>query len=293
MSKRRILICGARGMLAQDVLSVFEEANFSFITSDLNGEGLDCALNICDLEACSKVLQEYRPEWILNLAAYTAVDQAEVEPQLAFEVNARGVSNLALAAGQNNCAVAHISSDYVFGHAGLPQVGEVIAEDMQHSPCGIYGLSKSYGDQLLSGILPDSHLIIRTSWLHGKHGANFVDTMLRLGKERDELSIVSDQYGSPTWTGWLAIVIRSLIEKNSRGVFHSSSRGGITWFDFAKEIFLQAGLNVSLSKQSTQELGRPAERPAYSVMDVSKLEKHLGRSCWDWRDCVKGHLESL
>ncbi len=249
------------------------------------------ALDITDEKAAKKAIQSAKPNWIVNCAAYTQVDNAEKEYDAAFNVNAAAVGSLARIAREARIPMMHISTDYVFGGAKAgSEHRSPIAEDAPLSPCGIYGQSKRFGEDLLQSILPEQHLLVRTSWLHGIHGPNFIDTMLRLAGEKTSLKVVNDQHGSPTWTGWLASTLVKLLAKNARGVYHASSRGNITWFDFAKEIFHQAQLPMEILPQTSAELNRPAPRPPYSVLDVTKIERALGEVCISWQECIAQHL---
>lgn len=226
-----------------------------------------------------------RPDWIVNCAGYTAVDRAEGDAERVFAINAAGPENLARAARRHGARLLHISSDYVFSGGSTPY-----PEDHPPAPCGVYGRSKHAGDVAVLRELPDAHLIVRPSWLHGLHGPNFVDAILRQADAGGPLRVVDDQVGSPTWARWLAGVLVRLIDRNARGVYHATSRGNISWFEFAREIVRLAGIGVAVEPQSTAELARPAPRPAYSTLDVTKLEALLGEPCPSWRDGLREHL---
>ena len=298
----KILITGSEGMLAADFISAFSQSLDEIVLSDIAESSKRdlpyLKANIVDKQSIENLFNQIRPDVVVNTAAYTAVDKAEEERWAAFSVNALGPANLASAVRtevQNGrtCKLVHISSDYVFGSATGGIGKSPFSEEDTYNPCGIYGMSKCLGDQHIAEIIPNQHLILRTSWLHGKHGPNFLETMLKLGKDRDKLSIVSDQIGSPTWTSWLAEVGCQLIESDANGIFHCSSEGELSWYDFAEEIFSQANITIDLHKQTTQELGRPAERPHYSVMSKSKLSNTIGCPPINWKDCIKNHLASL
>lgn len=295
LAGRNILLTGAAGMLAGHLIPQLAAAEAGLVLTDVvtstrNGRTI-LPLNLTNPAAVKDAVSEIRPHWIINCAAYTKVDEAETAQEAAFAVNGNGPANLASAAKKAGARLLHISTDYVFGGTGAdPNRTEPYREDDTPSPCGVYGQSKRFGDELVQSTLPDQSLIVRTSWLHGIHGPNFIDTILRLGKEREELSVVNDQIGSPTWADWLSSVIVELVARDARGLYHAASRGNISWFEFAKEICSQAGLPVVIKPQSTQELGRPAPRPAFSTLDVSKLEAFLGRECISWKDCVRAHL---
>lgn len=293
LSERRVLIFGARGMLAADLIPRARQRFAEVLLSDIRSDEATGVIG-ADISEPGQVrdfLNQVRPDVVINCAAYTAVDKAETEYSLAFAVNAEAVGHIARAAKDIGALMVHISTDYVFG--GRPrgrELREPYREDDVLAPCGIYGQSKRYGEDLLQHILPNQSLLVRTSWLHGVHGPNFIDTMLRIGSERSSLKVVNDQFGSPTWTGWLSDTLIRMLQREARGVFHASSRGGISWFDFAREIFRQSGMPIEVLPQTTEELNRPAPRPAYSVLDVTKLERLLGEVCMSWQDCVRHHL---
>jgi dTDP-4-dehydrorhamnose reductase len=251
-------------------------------------------LDITDAEAVYQVVSETAPHWIVNCAAFTAVDDAEAKQELAFAVNAEGPRVLAQTAKSLGTRLLHISTDYVLG--GDLQYGESrepYTENAVPRPCGVYGSSKLAGERAIHEILPESSLIVRTSWLHGVHGPNFINTMLRLSAEREEIKVVNDQRGSPTWAGWLSTVMIRLMERDARGIYHASSRGNITWYDFAKEVFRQAGKSVRVLPQTSKELGRPAPRPAYSTFSLAKLESFLGEPCISFQEGIQRHLSRL
>ncbi len=298
---KNILIVGAHGMLATDCVKLFSAENASLYLADLKDEAPELwpslpyfQVDLSDSRSVAKLLASANVDWIVNCAAFTAVDLAETEQETAFAVNENGVENLASEAAVKGVKVCHISTDYVFGGSALKRVHNTpFSEDDDTAPCGVYGKSKFAGEQKLRRLLPESHLILRTSWLFGRGGPNFVATMIKLGKELEEIKVVNDQTGSPTWTGWLAEVIRDLVAQGVTGTFHASSDGNITWHDFAAEIFSRTGSSIKLSSQSTEQMGRPAPRPVFSTMDTSKLEKVLGRECPSWKSTLKDYLKEV
>jgi dTDP-4-dehydrorhamnose reductase len=298
VNSETILLTGALGMLGQDLAAELKSTGARFISADMRDDpGKQITtLDITDSAAVEKIVAQVSPSWIINCAAYTDVDKAEANYQTAFLVNTVGTANLALAARVNNCRLLHVSTDYVYG-GGIVQKDSQqrtpYREDSPLAPCGIYGLSKRFGDEFALHILPQACLIVRTSWLYGQHGPNFVHTMLRLGHEKTEIKVVNDQIGSPTWSRWLAQVLVQLVERKAQGIFHASSHGNISWFDFAREIFTQAGMTTKVDPQSTAELNRPAPRPPYSTLDVAKLEGFLGIRCPDWKESLRGHLREI
>ena len=270
-----ILVVGAQGMLGSDLMEV------------LSGEvrGVDMAeIDITSLESTRRVLLTLKPAIVVNAAAYTDVDGCETNRELAMQVNGEGVAHLALAALEIGAKLVHISTDYVFdGNKAAPWL-----EDDPTSPLSIYGESKLAGE-LNARIVPD-HLIVRTQWLYGLHGKNFVETMLRLAGERNELAVVDDQIGSPTWTVDLGLAIAALIQAECRGTYHAANGGFCTWNEFARAIFEETGHNVQVNGMSTQELGRPATRPLYSVLDCGKLVHDTGVQPEPWREALRKYL---
>lgn len=293
ISGQRVLVLGAGGMLAGDVVPQLRARKAELFLADIrpgNRQNIEIvAADLTNVKATQKLVADTKPNWIVNCAAYTAVDQQEGSYDLAFAVNSQGPFHLAEAAGKHGAKLLHLSTDYVFGRLGN-NGKQPWKEDDEVHPCGIYGHSKFYGEELVRRVLPDDHLIVRTAWLHGLEGANFVHTMLRIGREQGKVKVVDDQIGSPTWAWWLGQVLIDLMERDARGTFHATSRGNISWFDFAREIFDQAGIQVELARQTTEELRRPAPRPSYSTLALEKLEAFLGRPCQTWQEGVKGHL---
>jgi dTDP-4-dehydrorhamnose reductase len=297
---KKVVVVGALGMLGRDLVPVLSASGvevFAFDARDaVDSLGFNCArMDITKKDLLRDQLALISPEAVINCAAYTNVDQAETEYNAAFSINGFGVENLALACRAVDALLVHISTDYVFGGmcAKTPGLDSPFSEESEVCPCGLYGYSKYLGEVLLRSVIPDNHLIVRTSWLHGRYGNNFVHTMLRLGRERSEIKVVDDQLGSPTFTVWLAQCLCRLLKGGARGTFHASSRGGISWHAFAKEIFLLSGMKVNVLTQTSAELNRPAPRPPYSTLDVSRLEDALGESAPSWRDGLINHLRLL
>lgn len=282
----KFVVTGACGMLGREFVEKARAITNDVVLVDIASsfDDVQC-LDIVDLLSVETFLSHIHPDIVVNCAAYTKVDLAETEQELAFAVNSVGPANLARACKKNGIKLVHISSDYVYGGGQDWKSISAIPwkENDVLSPKGIYAHSKRFGDELIESIIPDSHLIVRTSWLYGRYGKNFVHTMLELAKEKSELRVVSDQVGSPTEAKWLADTILKLIKQNASGVFNASSRGNISWFDFASKIMSFSGHATKIVAVSSEEFKRPAPRPSYSTMDVSKLERALGESCplWD------------
>ena len=292
-----ILVVGAKGMLAGDLVPVLAQRGAALVLADMVESNLGSVpifkLDITNRNQVTNFLQVHKPQVIVNCAAYTAVDKAEDDIETAFNVNAIGPGYLAREAKELGSILVHISSDYIFGgDRYLDRKEKPYKEDEIPSPCGIYGHSKRLGDELILATIPESSIIVRTSWLHGVNGPNFVDTIAKLGKERDELRVVDDQVGSPTWTGWLSETIAKLLEKDARGVFLASSCGNISWFEFAKGIVETSGGKANVLPQSTAVLGRKARRPFFSTLDTTKLENFLGEKCMSWKDDLSAHLKA-
>jgi dTDP-4-dehydrorhamnose reductase len=254
LTVKRILITGASGMLGRDVQDVLGARPFTALSR--------AQLDILDLAAVGRAISGH--DVVINCAAYTAVDDAETHESDAFAINAEGAHNLALAARNAGASVIHISTDYVFnGQATTPY-----GEDDERDPLGAYGRTKAAGEELILEAHPAGSVIVRTAWLYGQHGPNFVATMLRLAGERETLAVVDDQRGQPTWTRDLAHKLIEIIDADiTSGIFHGTSSGETTWFGFAREIFSQAGLNPErVQPTDSASFMRPAPRPTYSVL---------------------------
>lgn len=226
-----------------------------------------------------RVISDVKPDYVIHCAAYTNVDKAEEEPETAELVNAKSAEYIAKACNSNNAVMIYISTDYVFdGTKKTPYV-----PDDTTNPTGAYGLSKLHGEEAVRKFCP-AHYIIRTSWLYGHHGKNFVETMISLA-EKTELKVVDDQVGCPTWTVDLSDAIISFIDEEPPfGTYHACGAGSTSWYGFAKEIFDLMSLNVKLIPCVTEEFPRPAKRPAYSVMDNEGLLR-------DWKQALQEYIE--
>lgn len=271
-----ILVVGANGMLGRDMMALIGDA--------ARGVDID-EIDITSLESTERIIRTLKPETVINCAAYTDVDGCETNVETAMQVNGEGVAHLAMASREIGARLVHVSTDYVFdGGKGSPYV-----EDDAPCPLGVYGESKLAGE-MNAAFNPD-HLIVRTQWLYGLHGKNFVETMLRLAVEKDELSVVDDQIGSPTWTVDLALAIAALLKTGHRGIYHAANSGYCSWNEFAQAIFQEAGLSVKVKGMTTEQLNRPARRPLYSTLDCSKLEQDAGFRPQPWRTALKKYLQ--
>lgn len=284
----RILISGAGGMLARAVRENFSRDNLLFLTDVAE-------MNILDPAAIESTFAAAKPELLLNCAAYTAVDKAEEDEDFARALNARGPANLAAQCARAGIPMVHISTDFVFfGDGSHP-----MREDDPTDPRGVYAVTKREGELAIeqSGC---EYLIVRTAWLYGKGGKNFPDTMLKLAATKDELMVVNDQKGSPTYTVDLAQGLRELIEARARGYVHFTNHGACTWYDLAcaaveegrKLGLLSPDRNPEMKPCTTEEFPRPAPRPAYSVMCTDKFREITGHYPPEWREALVRYLKS-
>lgn len=276
----KILITGADGQLGNEIKNIFVEHElYAF-----NREQLD----ITDAVSIEKTLDLINPDLIINCAAFTNVDACETEIEKAFLVNAEGPGNIALECKKRGIILVHISTDYIFdGTKDVPY-----NETDKPNPQSVYGKSKFAGEDAIEGIM-EEYYIIRTSWLYGKVGKNFVKTMLELAKTRNELNVVEDQVGSPTYAPDLAKAIAQIIKTNKFGTYHVTNSGACTWNEFAKTIFEIKDIDMKVNPISTKQLGRPAPRPLYSVMSNEKLQDEIGIIMRDWRIALIDYLKSL
>lgn len=280
----KILITGANGMLANAVRN--ELKNEELILTDVAN------LDITNQDAVRKYVQETKPSYIINCAAYTAVDKAETQSELARKVNAVGPKNLAIVANEEDVTLVHISTDYVF--CGDKQTNETYIEDEEKNPVTVYGITKLEGEEAIKENC-SKYYIFRTAWLYGE-GNNFVRTMLKLGKEKEEINVVSDQYGSPTYAVDLASIIHQAIEKQiPYGIYHATNKGYTTWYEFTKEIFKKAGVSCKVNPVSTEEYIElmkitQAKRPKNSKLSKEKLLS-TGIDIPDYKDALERYLK--
>ncbi|MEG6512191.1 dTDP-4-dehydrorhamnose reductase [Desulforamulus ruminis] len=251
----KILITGARGMLGQDLVKMLKDKNELILTGRDN-------LEITNYHQCNDVISYQKPDLVINAAAYTLVDKCEEDIGLAYKVNAFGPRNLAIVCNEHNISLLHISTDYVFD--GKKDTSYL--EDDIKSPLGVYGKSKSLAEEYIT-TLTNKYYIVRTSWLFGEHGNNFIKTMLQLGKNKASINIVNDQFGSPTYTRDLAQSIATLIQEPRYGIYHITNSDYTNWYEYAKYIFKLANYKVNVQPISTEEFNRPAPRPKYSVLE--------------------------
>ena len=299
-----VLVTGANGQLGQAIQSIsknYKEIDFVFCSSS--------ELDITNLENCQAVFGEFQPQFCINAAAYTAVDKAESEPAKAFDINANGAENLAITCKKFNTILIHISTDFVFDayfsegiayydrELRLPLKSNLgLTETDVPFPSGVYGLTKLQGEQAIQANL-EKHFIIRTSWVYSQFGNNFMKTMLRLASERDTLSIVADQIGTPTnavdLVELLLKIIQSPKHQSSFGIYNFSNEGQCSWYDFANEIFHQKGVKIDLKPIPTSAYPTPAKRPAYSVLDKTKIKSVFDIKINDWQTSLSACLNQL
>jgi dTDP-4-dehydrorhamnose reductase len=279
----RLLVTGAGGMLAADVRRAAQRAGHEPIMLDR------AALDVGDAQAVALAFSRERPDAAINCAAWTDVDGAESHREEAYTINAAGAGNVARAAAQAGVPLLHVSTDYVFDgepphdDAGSPRA---YLESDPTGPRSVYGESKLAGEQEVLAASP-RHAVVRSSWLFGVDGRNFVATMLRLAGERESVQVVDDQTGCPTWTGHLAPGLIGLLERDVRGLVHLAGGGHVSWNGFAQEIFRQADVDCRVEPATSAEMARPAPRPAWSALE-SERDDILPLP--PWQDGLAGYL---
>ena len=281
---KKVLLIGADGMLGGELKERLEK-NY-----DVTGTTL-VTLDICDREAVLAKAREVKPYFIINCAAYTNVDGCEVNTELAMAVNGSAVANIAEAAKENDATFIHISTDYVFP-GNLP-VEEIYTEDMEPAPVSAYGRTKLVGEE--NAAKAEKYYILRTAWLYGLGGKNFVKTMLRLSQDRDELTVVDDQHGSPTSTTTLCKIIEGIMEKEpAYGVYHSTNEGFTTWCRFTRKIFELANISTNVkaitSKEYKEMYPQSSDRPSNSQLSKEKL-KNVGIIPEAWEVALEEYLK--
>jgi len=281
----KIVVLGASGQLGSCLKKVAAERNITEISFPSEQDG-----NILDEGLLDKLFTAEKPSFVINCAAYTAVDKAEDEQDICRKVNRDGAAYIARACAAHGATLVHISTDFVF----KGNVTGLLTETDPAEPENIYGLTKLEGEVAIAEILPE-HFTLRTSWLYSEYGNNFVKTMLRLGKEREQLGVIVDQVGSPTYAIDLAGAILDIIESDSKeyGIYHYSNEGVTSWYDFAKAVFDISETTVKLNPVKTSEYVTKAVRPAYSVMDKTKIKTAFGIQIPYWRDSLAECLQRL
>lgn len=285
---KTVLVTGANGQLGNSLRVLSRQClSYTFLFTDVDG------LDICDAEAVRTYVNGNQVDYILNCAAYTAVDKAEDDEALCLRINAGAVRNLGEAAREAGAKVIHVSTDYVFdGTAHCPYL-----ETDPTCPVSAYGRTKRAGEEALLAACPDS-VIIRTAWLYSEYGHNFVKTMLRLGKEREEISVVFDQVGTPTYAGELARAMISVLEAAETnafqpGIYHFSNEGVCSWYDFTVKIFQIAGLACRVKPIESREYPSRAVRPPYSVLNKRKIKATYGLAIPHWEESLRLCMAAL
>jgi len=281
----KVIVIGGAGQLGQCLQAVAQQKNLDHIVFLPREQA-----NILDTATLAAVFHEHKPAYCINCAAYTAVDKAEDEPELCRQINRDGILNLSKLCAQAGVTLIHVSTDFVFSGQHFSPLTESDPTD----PVNIYGASKLEGEQAITANL-QQYFILRTSWLYSEYSNNFVKTMLRFGKERDELRVIWDQVGTPTYAIDLAAAILEIISLNSKeyGIYHYSNEGLTSWYDFAKAIFEISNISVRVVPVRTAEYITKAKRPAYSVMDKAKIKNKLGLAIPHWRESLKTCLVHL
>lgn len=280
----RILVTGAGGQLGADVVLELQKRGHTAIAP------LKSDMDITDAEAVSRVLTKHSPDAVIHCAAYTAVDRAEKDEKMCAGVNVGGTLNIALACKELGCKMMYISTDYVFSGEGERPWEP---EDEVTGPLSVYGRTKYRGEVCVRENV-EKFFIVRIAWVFGVNGSNFVKTMLRLGRERGAVSVVNDQFGSPTYTADLAVLLCDMIETDRYGIYHASNEGICSWYDFACEIFRAAGMDdVAVTPVGTDEFPTAAKRPRNSRLSKDKLEANGFRRLPPWQDAVGRYVSIL
>lgn len=286
----RVLVTGANGQLGHDVTNELRKRNHEAITTDIMGD-MDYLLDITDSSVIAKI-KDIKPDAIIHCAAWTAVDAAEDEENKdkVYAINVTGTSNLVDAAVELNCKFLYLSTDYVFdGQGETPWK----PDDKNYKPLCYYGQTKLEGEFEVNRL--DKFFIVRIAWVFGKNGKNFIKTMINVGKTHDEVRVVNDQIGTPTYTYDLARLLVDMIETDKYGYYHATNEGGyISWYDFCLEIYKQAGLNTKVIPVTTKEYGlSKAQRPFNSRLDKSKLSDNGFVRLPEWKDALSRYLKEL
>jgi len=282
-----ILVTGSNGQLGSEIRALaMDHTNYNFVFTDVE------ELDITKHKVVKAFIEFHKINAIINCAAYTAVDKAESEIELANEINNFATENFARIAKSKKIKLIHISTDYVFdGNSNVPY-----KEDVNPNPQSVYGKTKLAGEEAILKINPENSIIIRTSWVYSSFGNNFVKTMLRLGEEREELNIVADQIGTPTYARDLAIVMLEILpklESKTVEIFHYSNEGVCSWYDFAKAIFELKEISINVSPIESTKYPTPAKRPYYSVLSKNKIKEKYQIEIPYWKNSLQECLQKL
>jgi dTDP-4-dehydrorhamnose reductase len=281
-----ILVTGSNGQVGSEIRALHADYPYNFFFTDRS------ALDITDATAVEKFIETNNINTIINCAAYTAVDKAELNEANADAINYLAVKNFALTCRQKNIKLIHISTDYVFDGKNY----KPYTEEDTTNPNGVYGKTKLDGEKALLHVAPANSIIIRTSWVYSSFGANFVKTMLRLGREKEQLGVIYDQVGTPTYAKDLARAILEILPniKNEKPeIYHYSNEGVLSWYDFAKEIMRMVKLPCRVNPIETKEYPTPTTRPHYSLLNKSKIKQEFGIEIPYWKDSLDACLKTL
>lgn len=284
----KYIITGSNGQLGRALQNELKDTNNELFLFDIiefkNDNAIISAMDITDMDSVTNIFNSIKPDVVFNCAAHTNVDKCEEDIENAYKINAVGAQNLAIACEAIGAKLVHISTDYVFsGDDELPRI-----ESDFVNPQSIYGKSKLYGEELVKQF-SSKYFIVRTAWLYGD-GNNFVRTMLKLSKSNDRLTVVGDQFGSPTYAKDLAKCIINLSKTEFYGLYHGTCQGSCSWYDFSKKIFELMNINIRVDKVTSEEFVRPAKRPAYSILDNFMLRLRGLDSFRDWEVSLKDYL---
>ena len=277
----RVLVTGVKGQLGYDVMNELAGRGHEGIGVDIQ------EMDITDAASVEKVITEAAPDAVIHCAAYTAVDAAEDNVDLCRRVNAGGTENIARVCKALNCKMMYISTDYVFNGQGT----RPWEPDDKREPLNVYGQTKYEGELAVETL--EKFFLVRIAWVFGVNGKNFIKTMLNLGKTRDHLTVVADQIGSPTYTYDLARLLVDMIETDKYGRYHATNEGLCSWYEFACEIFKQAGMNVTVSPVTSDQYPAKAKRPINSRMDKSKLDEMGFKRLPSWQDALGRYLKEI
>lgn len=278
----KVLVTGVKGQLGYDVVNELEKRGHTAIGTDVE------EMDITDAEKVREVLNAEKPDAVIHCAAYTAVDAAEDNVELCRKINAEGTENIAKACKELGCRLLYVSTDYVFNGEGE----RPWEPDDEREPLNVYGQTKYEGELAVEKYV-EKFFIVRIAWVFGINGKNFIKTMLRLGEDHDELTVVADQIGSPTYTYDLARLLVDMIGSDKYGRYHATNEGLCSWYDFAVEIFRQAGMDVRVRPVTSEEYPAKAKRPHNSRMDKAKLEENGFERLPDWKDALGRYLRAL
>lgn len=278
---KKVLVTGGSGQLGFDLVKQLKEKNYEVFAPTTN------EMDITNKENVLKTIEEFNPDVIFHCAAYTAVDKAEEEQELCYKVNATGTNNLVEASKKTNAKIVYISTDYVFD--GTKE--GIYNEEDNANPINYYGYTKYCGEEYVRSL--HDYLIVRISWVFGINGKNFVKTMLNLSQTKDEINVVSDQIGSPTYTEDLSKLLIQMIENNKTGTFNATNEGYCSWYEFAKYIFEINNIDIKVNPILTKDYKTLAKRPYNSKLNKEKLDKeNLGRLP-DWQDATRRYCKML